>query len=524
MEWMENSMKHWGIAILAAGLFGCPRMAVGEQFGDFTYYTNETAAFISGYTGLGGDVVIPDTIDGLPVTGFAFSPFAFMDSVVSVTLPTNLISIGSGAFHRCTSLESIRIPDKVTYIGNMAFYECFSLASVTIPEGVTRIERWAFGDCDSLMEISIPSSVSYIGAGAFGSCDRLIAFDVAEGNAEYCDIDGVLFDKAQSTLVQFPGGRSIEYIIPHGVVNIGEAAFYECANLRAVTIPGSVVSPEGAPFVGSPVLMSITVSADNPVFSDVEGVLFNKDRTVLVQYPGGRTGGYSIPDHVISVGDFAFFRCYGLTGVSIPDGVTRIGTGAFSTCTNLTSVIIPHTVADIGSSAFYSCDNLAQMTIPEQVTSIGEAAFSSCENLIRFIVGNSVVSIGNLAFNFCPRLTSMYFLGDLPEFGSSIFSSSDNVTVYYLPNTTGWGETFAGRPAVLWNPVISEPTPGVGETGFSFRITGTENIPIAVEATDDLLAGAWTILETNTLAGGTLEFHDEDAWEDGSRVYRIAAP
>jgi hypothetical protein len=158
------------------------------------------------------------------------------------------------------------------------------------------------------------------------------------------------------------------------------------------------------------------------------------------------------------------------------------------------------------------------------VTNVWFGAFANCDSLTKVTVGSQLSVIYGSAFAGCDLLESVFFTGDAPIYGPPVFNSSDNVTVYYLPGAAGWGNTFAGRPAVLWNPVITEANFGVGEDGFSFMITGTEGIPIGVEATEDLLAGTWTILETNTLAGGALEFQDEDRGNLGNRVYRIAAP
>jgi hypothetical protein len=229
--------------------------------------------------------------------------------------------------------------------------------------------------------------------------------------------------------------------------------------------------------------------------------LFDKSQFNLIQVPPGRAGDYVIPDSVVSIGEYSFKGCADLTSVGVPNSVISIEANAFQYCTGLSSIIIPNSTISIKSSVFWGCRKLTTV-----------------------LIGESVTDVGGFGFRDCTLLTNVFFAGDRPRSGGLLFSGSDNVTVYYLPGTTGWGDSYADRPAVLWNPVISDPTPGVAGTGFSFRITGTEDIPIGMEATDDLVAGIWTRLGTNTLAGGTLEFQDEDAWEDGSRVYRIAAP
>ena len=517
-------MRHWGTAILAAVLFGCPWTASADVFGDFAYTSDGTAIIITDYTGAGGDVVIPDTIDGLPVTVIGQRAFYSIRDLTGITIPDTVTTIGQQAFHYCYGLRSVVLPDSVilidrlafdacrsltnavigtsvTTIGNSAFMNCHSLLHVTIPDSATTIGQSAFKSCWSLPVVEIPESVTSIGVDAFSLCDNLSAIAVADQNPVYSDHDGVLFSKDLTTLIQFPGGRAGDYAIPEGVISVGMMAFRASANLASVLIPASVTSIGGSAFAGCGSLTALTVVHASSFFADVEGVLFNKGQTVLIQFPGGRSGTYVVPDSITGIGSLAFYRCTNLTGVRISDGVTHIGDQAFSSCENLVSLTIGKSVADIGYAAFFSCPKLTHVIIPSSVYTIGRNVFFSCSSL-----------------------TSVFFAGDAPIHGLSVFFGSDNVTVYYLPGTTGWGATFADRPAVLWNPVISEPSNDTVGTGISFRISGTENIPIAVEATDDLLAGAWIRLATNTLAGGAFAFQDADAVHVGKRVYRIAAP
>ncbi len=171
--------------------------------------------------------------------------------------------------------------------------------------------------------------------------------------------------------------------IPDSVTSIGDYAFYGCTGLTSVTIPDSVTSIGDCAFYGCTGLPAITVSADNPSYSsDSFGVLYNKSKTELIQYPIGNTRtSFTIPDSVTSIYMYAFYNCTGLTSVAIPDSVTSIGEGAFYYFTGLTSVTIPDSVTSIGSSAFYGCTGLTSVTIPDSVTSIGDYAFYNCTGL-----------------------------------------------------------------------------------------------------------------------------------------------
>jgi hypothetical protein len=198
----------------------------------YTYSTNvDGSANIVAYAGPPYVVTIPTNINGLMVTSIGLEAFATDYSLTSLTIPGSVTSIGDYAFEG-TSLTSITIPNNVTNIGTNAFYLCSSLTSITVDAS----------------------------------------------NTAYSSTNGVLFDKAQATLLQFPGDLGGSYTIPDSVTSIGDA-FSHCF-LTSVTIPGSVTS----------------------------------------------------------IGDDAFFHCPFLTSVTIPDSVTSIGANAFSYCPSLTSI------------------------------------------------------------------------------------------------------------------------------------------------------------------------------------------
>ncbi len=422
----------------------------------YTYTTNNGALTITGYTGTNGTVTIPGAIDGLPVT-----------------------ILGDAAFSNCTGLTSVTIPNSVTNIGISAFEACTHLVSVLIGTNVTSIGHFAFNSCSSLTSVTIPGSVTHLGEAAFSACSSLTTITVAASNPAYSSVAGVVFNKNKTTLIQYAAGKAGSYTIPNSVTNIGTEAFYECYRLTGVTIPGSVtrigdaafcacvslasVTVPGsvtdigyAPFAICTSLGAITVASSNPAYCSVAGVVFNKNRTRLVQYPAGRIGGYTIPGSVTSIADLAFSGCTGLTGV----------------------------------------------TIPTSVSSIGAYAFSYCSGLLSAMVANGVTSIGDGAFAGCTGLFGIFFLGNAPGVGTDVFLESDHSTVYYLAASTGWSSTFGGRPTALFSAapqtltVTANPLAG-GSVGGGGTFQAGSNVAISATAAAGWLFAAWNDGNTN---------------------------
>lgn len=277
------------------------------------------------------------------------------------------------------AIKIVTIGDGVTTIGNYAFRDCTNLTELDIPEGVTKIGDYTFYWCKSLMSISIPDSVTTIGDSAFFGCRGLTS--VAIGN---------------------------------GVTSIKKYAFDDCKNLTRVKIPKSVTSIGEDAFRGCDKLEDYEVDADNEYYSsDSYGVMYNKNKTELVQYPIGNER----------------------TDFIIPDSVTTIGKSAFFGCNNLTSVTIPDSVIAIGDYAFYNCDCITSVTIPDSVTTIGYRVFAHCNGLTSVTIPDSVTVIASYAFYWCDSLTDAYYSGTEDEWNEMEIGEYNepllNATIHY---------------------------------------------------------------------------------------------
>ena len=387
------------------------------KYDDPVNYLYEVYPDYVAITGLKNDKMtvlrIPESIEEKPVREIAGSAFKEMKQLERVYIPDTVTQIGASSFFgcenlvyvdlsncveaiecfcfaKCGKLKEVVIPDSVTIIGHDCFADCNSLRYIDIPDSVREIEYSAFYGCTSLEYVNISDSVEKIGEDAFCFCNHQTGFNVSPDNRYFSSVDGVLFNREQTVLLRYPSNKNAKsYAIPDTVEEIGYNAFFYCTKLKEITIPDSVIAIRftafsmctGISHINIPAsvetievqrfsssyygvysttgVSGIHVAEDNPYFSSVDGVLYDKDRSTLLCYPGVKEGNsFSVPSSVKAIGEAAFVYCQHLQKITLPDSVKSIDGDAFSGCSELLEITVPPSVTRIKDSAFSQCDHL----------------------------------------------------------------------------------------------------------------------------------------------------------------------
>ncbi|OJV33692.1 MAG: hypothetical protein BGO29_02250 [Bacteroidales bacterium 36-12] len=276
---------------------------------------------------------------------------ALESNIFEVLMPNTMKSIGERAFMNCSKLKKVEIPKNVTVIGEYAFYKCENLESAILSEGLQNINGYSFYGCKSLPTIVIPNSVESIGNWAFQYCSEL---------------ESILIPESVKNMgwYVFSDCTNLEsVIIQDGLTNIGFSSFQYCTNLSSINIPESVTSienyafeksglttitiPKSVSIIGDRILGScknlveINVDDTNLSYSSVDGVLYNKDMTDLIQYPAGKlNSNFTIPNGVEKIVDYAFSNSQHLTSLLIPKSVINIGSGTFYSSNLINKIIV----------------------------------------------------------------------------------------------------------------------------------------------------------------------------------------
>lgn len=467
-------------------------LAAGVQGAEFVYTTNNGAVTMAHYTGKEGTVIIPSDVGGLPVTTIGSSAFWRRDSVTNVVIPQTVTNIAGLAFYQCTNLTSVVLGDGLKSIEDYAFSTCTRLASVAWGTNLTSLGFEAFYCCASLTIVALPDCVTSMEDEVFAGCARLAS--VSLGARLRSIPDGTFAGCTDLTTIR----------IPDGITNIGRSAFYRNTNLSSVALGNGVTVIGSYAFENCTGLTAVT-----------------------------------LPDSVASIGEGAFYGCSELTTFAIGRGLTGIANWAFTSCKSLMAFVVdplnPYLTSvdgvlfnkDITRLIRYPLAKPGAYTIPHSVTEIGFLAFSGSVNLTSITVPDDVAGLVQYSLMACPHLTAVYFLGNAPEIHlyKDLPVFDPIVTVYYLPGTTGWRNSYGGRPTSPWllpYPLVltTRPSFGIQTNHFGFIVSWATNTDVVVERTSSLENPSWLPLATNTLVNGCSYFSDAELTNNPMRFYR----
>ena len=396
-------------------------------------------------------VTFPESIT--EIEHYAFQGCSFVEEM---ELPKYLVSVGAGAFARMNRLKTIKLPDSIEKFYGAVFDCCKELTEVSLPSGLKTVPLNTFFRCYKLTTVNLPANVEYVHPEFAIECSSMTNIFIDESNLKYKNIDGALYDKSGDSLLYMPALNE-KVNIAEGTKVITKYALSNCITQTNINIPASLIKISDSSFSECRNLDNIFVNKNNTVFTDLKGVLYSKDQTIIYVYPRKKEGKYSIYDKVtkingyafygatlledieipsatVSIGYAAFHYCLSLKSVVLPDNITSIGTNAFNQCSELEKVVLPKNLSIIAVQMFQFCQKLSEVVYPENLKKIERDAFFQCKSLVSGNIPEGTTFIDYRAFKGCSALKTLSLPSSLKTIGMSAFDEMSSLEEVYCYN------------------------------------------------------------------------------------------
>ena len=514
----EGGTVHWfeeGVCLVC----GVP------EYLEYVIHPTACTVTITGFDGSVAEVVIPDTIEGFPVTYIDFQAFAYDEGLEKVTIGNNVTTIDSGAFRGCTNLKEVVLGNQVESIRGSAFQDCVALTTICLPDSVKSIQSAAFRDCDVLVSVTGGKFLESISASAFYDCDSLLGF---EGGENLKEIEKYAFYDCDS-LLSVAGSENLK--------EIGQYAFYHCDSLQTVTLPDSLTTIGEYCFQDCDKLENVTFGTGLKNLGTY--AFYDCDALTAVVFPGalericeytfyscdslryvdtGKVEGWiefyafaecsALEELVIGGSTYlrndAFANCSALKKVTMPTTLEYSDHEVFTGCDAveevhitdlaawcsihfgtmsatplcyggdlylngelLVDVVIPEGVTSIGSYAFLNCASIETISLPYGLESIGTSTFQGCSSLQEIYIPNTVTSVGDFAFHYCTSLTYAWGMQGLTAISDGMFDSCSSLVSARVPyGVTSIGAAAYQECSSLVYASIPSTVTSIGERAF----------------------------------------------------------
>ncbi len=306
---------------------------------------------------------------------------------------------------------------KKLFASVMTIAMCLSMLATDMIVKQRNGEEWKINVAD-VEEVFFKENGIQDDSSVIDASETLLRFDISSDST--AEVTGLKIGGVDELII--PAKVRIDGKV-YTVTSIKDFAF-DTNYLGSVMIPSSITK-----LYGLQISTNFTVSKDNPAFSSLDGVLYDKEKTKVIKAPEKLKGDLVIPESVISIGKGAFYGCRSLASIDIPESVTSIGESAFYYCESLTSINIPENVTSIGEGAFSFCGSLKNVDIPDGVTSIGANTFFACESLTSINIPDGVTSIGEDAFYGCRSLTSISIPENVTTIENHAFENCEKLDI-----------------------------------------------------------------------------------------------